>query len=127
MPEFSRQLEQTLVGLRAAVGKEAFARAEASDDFRREPALRFGEIQIGNVNQLPGLLDEGLGDGRMRVAQTAHGNAAAEIKVALARHVENVTAQAVAQNEIESAIAGNDIPCKQFPHRLVLVVDERRR
>ena len=52
MAEFARELEQAFVGLRAAIGKKTFARADAPDDFRRQPALRFGEIQVGNVDRV---------------------------------------------------------------------------
>jgi hypothetical protein len=48
--EFPRELEQALVGFRAAVGKKAFARADALDEFSGQPALRLGEIQVRDVN-----------------------------------------------------------------------------
>ena len=73
------------------------------------------------------LLDERLGDGRVRVAETAHGDARAEIEVTLARDIKQVTARAVAEHEVEAAIAGHDVLAEQFPHRLELVMNERRR
>ena len=107
--EFPRQLEQTFVGLRAAVGEKTFARADAFDDFRGQPALRLGEIQIGDVDQFSRLLDERLGDGRMRVAEAAHGDAAAEVEIAFARDIKNIAARAVAQREVKPPVAGHDV------------------
>ncbi len=107
--EFARELEQAFVRLRAAVAEKNFARADAFHNFGGEPALRLGEIQIGNVNQFFRLLDERLGDGRMRVAETTHGDAAAKIEIAFARDIKNVTARAVAQREVKSSVAGHDV------------------
>ena len=127
MAEFAGELEQAFVGLRAAVGKKAFARTDAFDEFGGQPALWLGEIQVRDVDEFFGLLDEGLGDGRVRVAETAHGNAGAEVEVAFARDIKQVTARAVAEHEVEAAIAGHDVLAEQFPHGLELVVNERRR
>ena len=127
MAELARELEQAFVGFRAAVGKKAFARADAFGEFGGQPALRLGKIQVRDVDQFARLFDECLGDGRVRVAETAHGNAGAEIEVTLARDIKQVTALAVAEHEVEPAVAGHDIFGKQFPHRLVLVMHERRR
>ena len=79
MAEFSHQLVKSLVRLRAAVAKENLAAAKALDEFGGEPALRFGEIKIGDVDEFFGLFDECIGDGGMGVAQTRDRDAAAEI------------------------------------------------
>ena len=107
--EFARELEQAFVRLRAAVGEKAFARADAFDEFGGEPALRLGEIKIRDVDQLFRLLDERLGDGRMRVAEAADGDAAAEIQIAFAGDIKNVAARAVAQDEFKAPVAGHDV------------------
>ncbi len=125
--EFSRELEQAFVRLRAAVGEKNFSSADAFHNFRRQPALRFGEIQIGNVDQFSRLLDERFGDGRMRVAEAAHGDAAAEIEIAFAGDVENIAACAVAQHEFKAAVAGHDVFRKQLADGFVVVADNRRR
>ena len=124
--ELARELEQAFVGFRTAVGKKTFARADALDELGGEPALRLGEIQVRDVDEFFGLFDERLGDGRVRVAETAHGDARAEVEVTFARDIKQVTARAVAENEVESAIAGHNVLAEQFPHRLELVVNERR-
>ena len=124
--EFTRKLEQAFVGFRAAVGKKAFARADALDELGGQPALRLGEIQVRDVDQFARLLDERLGNGRVRVAETAHGNAGAEVEVAFARDIKQVTACAMAEHEVKAAIAGHDVLAEQFPHGLELVVNERR-
>ena len=53
-------------------------------------------------------------EGRVRVAETVHGNAAAEVKIAPARGIKNVTARAVVEDEVKAAIAGHDIFGEQF-------------
>ena len=125
--EFAGELEQALVGLRATVGKKAFARAEALDEFGGEPALRLGEIKVRDVDEFFGLFDERPGDGRVRVAKTAHGNAGAEVEVTFARDIKQITARAMAEHEVEAAIAGHDVLAEQFPHGLELVVNKWRR
>ena len=125
--ELAGELEQSFVGLRAAVGKKAFARAEALDEFGGQPALRLGEIQVRDVDQFARLFDERLGDGRVRVAEAAHGNAGAKVEVTFARDIKQVTARAMAEREVEAAVAGHDVLAEQFPHGLVLAVNERRR
>ena len=119
--ELAGEFEQAFVGLRAAVGKKAFARADALDQLGGEPALRFGEIQVRDVNEFFGLLDERLGDGRVRVAETAHGDARAEIEIALARDIKQIAARAVAEHEVETAIAGHDVLAEQLADRLKFV------
>ena len=127
MAEFPRQLEQAFVGFRAAVGEKTFAGADAFDEFSGQPALRFGEIKVRDVDQFPRLLDQRLGDGRMRVAEAAHGDARAEIEVAFAGDIKQITARAVAEREFEATVARHDVFAEQLPHRLELVVNERRR
>ena len=63
------------------------------DQRLRQPALRFVVIEIRGVDQLARLLDQRLGDGRVRVAQRADGDAAAQIEVALARDVVEIAAR----------------------------------
>src|SRR5436190_6477740 len=50
--EFSRQFVESFVRFRAAVRKEDFAWSGEVDEFLRQAALRFGVIQIRNVDQL---------------------------------------------------------------------------
>ena len=70
MAEFARQFEQTFVRLRAAVAEENFARGQISfDDRLRQPALRLVVIEIRDVDELLRLLDERLGDLRIRMAE----------------------------------------------------------
>ena len=92
MAKFSRELIQTFVGLGAAVAKKNFSRRDEIHDGLREPSLRFVIIKIRDMHQLARLLDERLGDGRMRVAKGRHRDAAAEVEITFARDVKNVTA-----------------------------------
>ena len=92
VPELPCQLEQTFVGLRAAVGEKAFPWPDELHQCLGQPPLRFVVVKVGNVNESLGLLDECFGDGRMRVAKTAHGNTSAEIEVTLAIDIEQMAA-----------------------------------
>ena len=127
MAEFPRQLEQAFVRLRAAVAEKNFAGADAFDEFGGQPALRLGEIKIRDVDEFFGLLDERLGDGRVRVAEAIHGDAAAEVEIALARDIKDVAARAVAQHEVKASVAGHDIFREQFADGLVVVAHNGRR
>ena len=93
MAELAGELEQAFVGLRATIGKKTFARADALDEFGGEPALRLGEIKVRDVDEFARLFDERLGDGRVSVAETAHGDAGAQVEIAFARDIKQVTAR----------------------------------
>src|SRR5437763_595826 len=67
--------EQTLVGFDAAVSEETFARSEEMHERLGQPALGFMIVKVRRMNEPAGLLNQRLGDGRMRVAQTIHRNA----------------------------------------------------
>ena len=94
--ELARQLEQAFIGLDAAVAEEAFAGADEVDERLRQPALRLVVIEIRDVDNLARLLDQSLGDGRVRVAERTHSNAATQVEVTPARNVVEVAARAVA-------------------------------
>ena len=125
--EFAREFEEPFICLRAAVGKKAFARADPFYEFRRQPALRFGEIKIGDVDELLRLLHQRGGDGRVRVAKAAHGDAAAEIQIAAAGHIKQIAARPVAEDEFKASIAGHDVAREQFTNGLVLIAHDGRR
>ena len=73
------------------------------------------------------LLDQRLGDGRVRVAERADGDAAAQIQVAPPGHVVEVAARAVAEHEVEAAVAGHDVLLEQRLHGGHVVAHDRRR
>ena len=79
------------------------------------------------MDEFFGLFDERLGDGRVRVAETAHGDAGAQVEIAFARDIKQVTARSVTEHEVEAAVARHNVFAEQFPHGLELVVNERRR
>ena len=116
--ELAGELEQALVGLGAAVAEKAFAGADEIDQRLGQPPLRFVVVEIRNVDELARLLDQRLGDGRVRVAERGDGDAAAEIEVAPARHVEHVAAGAVAERDVEARVTGHDMFCRTGPARL---------
>ena len=51
MAEFARELEKPFICLRPAVAEKNFAGADAFDQLGGQPALRFGEIKIRDVDQ----------------------------------------------------------------------------
>ena len=115
VPEFSRELEQAFVRLRAAVAEKAPARADQPNERFRELGLRLGEIKIRDVQELSRLLEQRIGDFRIGVAQRTDGDAAAEIEVALARHIPDVAPLAVIEREIEARVRRDDICLKKLP------------
>ena len=125
--ELARQLEQPFIGLAAAITEETFARPEQAYQRLGQPALLFVIIKVRHVNELARLLDQGLGDCRVRVAQRSDGDAAAQIEITLAGHVIDVAARAVAQDQVEPPVAGDDILLKQGLNRRRIVAHDRRR
>jgi hypothetical protein len=63
----------------------------------------------------------------MRMTQAIDRDAAAQVQVTSAIHVEDIAAHPVAQSQVEPAIAGHDVLRKQFTDRLELVAHDRRR
>src|SRR5262249_37572577 len=90
--EFPRQLEQAFVSLNAAVAEKYFARPDFANQRLRKFPLRPVIVKIRGMDELARLLNQRFGDGRGRVAERQHGDAAAEVQVALARHVPNLAA-----------------------------------
>src|SRR5688500_4137090 len=78
VPKLPRQLVKPFVGFSAAVAEKDFARRERCDDRLCEPSLRFVVIKVGDVNQLLRLLDERLGNLRVRVPEAAHRDTSAK-------------------------------------------------
>ena len=108
VPEFSRQLEESFVGFRSAVAKKAAPGPDQFDQLLSEPPLRLIIIEIGNVQELTGLLDERGGDLGVGMPKGADGDAAAKVEVALPVDVPDVTPLAALQHEIEARVGGND-------------------
>src|SRR5208283_2164054 len=73
------------------------------------PPLRLVIVEIGDVEELARLLDEGFGDGRVGVSQGIDSNAATQIQIPLAGHIISVASGAVTQDEVKPAIAGHNI------------------
>src|ERR1043166_3272211 len=92
MAELARQLVEAFVRFSAAVAEETATRPDQPDQRFRELGLRFREIEIRDVKQLPGLFEECLGDLPVRVAQRADRDAAGQIEVAFPGNVVNVAA-----------------------------------
>ncbi len=97
--EFPRQLDQRLVGFRAAVAEKDLARPGQPDDPLRQPPLPFVVIEIGAVNQHLGLLREGFPDCGVRMAETAHRDTAAEVEIFPALVIPDVPPPAPGQRE----------------------------
>src|SRR5580765_5072968 len=76
--ELPRELEQSFVRLRATVAEKHLSRRDEVHDGFGQTTLRLVIIEVGYMHQLARLLDERFGDGRRRVAQRGHSNAAAE-------------------------------------------------
>ena len=128
VPELAGEFEQAFVGLGAAVGEETFAGTDQAHQRLGQPSLGLVIIEIRDVNQLAGLLHQRLGDGRVRMAQRGHRNAAAQVQVTLARHIVQITAGAVAEGEIKPPVARHHVLLEQLLYgRDIIPHDWRRR
>src|SRR2546423_412449 len=124
--KFPGELEQTLVGLDTAVAKEAFAGTDQAHEGLSQPALRFVIIKVRNVDQLARLLNERLGDRRMGVAERADGDTAAQIEVAFAGNIIDITARPVTEHNVETAITRHHILVKKRLHGGDIIADNGR-
>src|SRR6266571_5198401 len=81
------------------------------------------------MNELARLFEQRLGDGRVRVAETAHRDAAAQVEIATSGHIVEVAAGPVAQRQFKSRIGWEDVFLEQRPNRGGVVADNggRRR
>ena len=127
MAEFPREFEEALVGLAAAVAKENLARPEEADQLLGQEALRLLVIKIGNVRELARLLDQRGDDVGRGVAQSADGDAGAEVQVAFAVDVPDARAFAALQGEVEPPVGRDDVFAEPLLDGLQLVPDDRGR
>src|SRR6266511_3153786 len=127
MTEFPSEFEKPFVGLGAAVAEKNFAGRQSLNDLLRQSSLRLVIIEVGDVNQLLGLLHEGVGDLRVRMAETTHGNPAAEIEVTFPAEIPHITAAAAAQGQIETSVAGDHELLEQSLDCCGVVTNDGRR
>ena len=125
--EFARQLEKALVGFTAAVAEKTFARPEQAHQRLGQPPLRLMIIEVRDMNELAGLLDQRFGNRRVRMSQPADRNATAQVKITLAGHIVEITAGAVTQHDVEAAVARDDMLLKQRLDGGHIVAHKRRR
>ena len=127
MAKLAREFVETFVGLGAGIAEEDLAGCKMLDDALGEASLRLVVIEIGDVQEFLRLLGEGGGDFRMRVAEGAHGDAAAEVEVAPAIHIPDVAARATGEREIKARVGGQDVFREQFADGLELIPHNGRR
>ena len=84
-------------------------------------------IVIGNVNELARLLDQGLGNRGMRVAESGDGDASAEIEKPLARHVIDVASRSVTEHEVEASVTRDHVLLEQGLDARHIVAHDGRR
>src|SRR6266516_6537326 len=125
--ELARQLEQSFVRLRAAVAEKQFARSEQIDQGFGQAPLRLRVIKIRNMNDFARLFQQRLGDGRVRVAETAHRNAAAQVEIAPTGHVVKVASGPVTQRQFKPRIAWDDVFLEQCLNRGDVIADNGGR
>jgi hypothetical protein len=87
-----RHLERGLIGLRARVAEENTRQAAGAGKALGERSRVLVVIQIGTVNQAPGLFANHFGEARMRVSQCVDANACQQIEIALAGSIVKVAA-----------------------------------
>ena len=79
------------------------------------------------MDELARLLDEGLGDGRMSVAERGDRDAGAQIEVTPARDVIEIAAGPVTQHDLEAPVSGHHVLLKQGLHGSHVVAHDRWR
>ena len=110
--EFSGQFVKSFVCFRAAVAKKAASRRDQPNECFREQCLRFCEIKVRDMEELPRLLEQRVGDFRIRMTEGADRDAAAEIEVAFSGDIVNVAPFAVVESQIETGVGWNHVPLK---------------
>src|SRR5262249_12249560 len=106
------QLEQAFIGFTATVAEETFAWSQQAHQGLGQPSLGFVIVEIRGVDQAPRLLDQDLRDSRVRVAECADGDPAAEVQVPLSGDVPYVAAGSVAEHNIKPAVARHHVLIK---------------
>ena len=106
--EFASQFEEPFVRFRPAVTKETAARADQLDQSLGQPALRLIIVEVGNVEELAGLIDERLGDFRVGVPQGTDRDASAKIKKTPVAEVPDVAPLPPRQHQIEARVGWHD-------------------
>ena len=103
-----RHLHRRLVGLGARIGEEDEVGEGRLGKTARE-ALAFGIlVEVRNVPQLRALVDQGFDEVRMGVADRGHGDAGAEIEIALPARRHEPAALAALESDIGPRVGGND-------------------
>jgi hypothetical protein len=110
----ARQFVEPFIGLGAAIGEEAFARSDAAGYLLGQEPLPLVIVKIGGMDHPLGLSAQGLHDERVSMAQRAHGNAGSQVQIAPAIRIPDIAPLAVAQDQIEAAIARDDILIKRL-------------
>jgi hypothetical protein len=121
----ARELERSLIGLGAAVAEERAIHPCRFREPQSEGRLSFVVVEVRNVNQLATLLDNGLLNRRMRIAQRIDADAAEQIEIAHAVFVDQMHAFATLKEQ-RIAVVGDEqqlrLSCFQFVqfHRVLL-------
>src|ERR1043166_1320242 len=113
MAELARQFEKPFVGFRAAVAEEHLARPEQMYQRLGQSPLWLGVVEVRDMDELAGLLDQRPGDFRMRVAEATDRDAAAQVEVAASGNIVKVAARTVAQSDVKSRVARDHIFLEQ--------------
>ncbi len=104
----TRHLHRRLVGLGARIGEEDKVGEGRLGKTARE-ALALGIlVEVRNVPQFRALIDEGFDEVRMGVADRGHGDAGAEIEIALPARRHEPAALAALESNIGPGVGGND-------------------
>ena len=109
VPKLPGQLVEAFVGFGAAVGKEDLAGGQMAHDLCGQASLRLVVIKVRNVDQALRLLHQRLGDLRVRVAQGADRDAAAQVQVTLAINIPQLAPAAAHKGQVEAPVARDDV------------------
>jgi len=107
--ELARQFKEAFVGFGAAVAEKNFPGSNPFDKRLRQTALGFVVVEVGDMNKLLRLLQQGIGDFGIGMAKGTNGDPPTQVEVTFAGHIINVTAGAVAEGQIEAGVARHDV------------------
>src|SRR5215470_6311767 len=111
--ELARGLDRALHGLSAGIAEE-YEVGEARRAQPRRQAFRLRDaIEIGDVDQLAGLLADRSRELRMAVAKRVHRHAGGEVEIALAIGGREPNALAPLEGEIRPRIGRQQMRCRR--------------
>ena len=115
MAKFPSEFVKAFIRFSAAIAEEATAGSDQPNERFGELGLRLGEVKVGNMEKLAGLLEQRVRDLRVGVSEGADRDASAEIEIPATGNVDDVAAFAMIERKIEARVGRDDVSLEKFP------------